>query len=119
MDGLYYPFYFEECRHRFIKEVLNLDLEEQATAGVNIVLTEFTVKFKRSLKKGDSFTVSCSAHRDVSGRPQFHLFQQIIRDGKVTTEGSFIATCVPAAGGRPFLPDHLVSSLQDTTPIGS
>ena len=38
MDGLYYPFYMEECRHNFAKEFLGIDLAEEAKKGVNIVL---------------------------------------------------------------------------------
>jgi acyl-CoA thioesterase FadM len=30
MDGLYYPFYMEWCRHDFIKEALGFDFEEEA-----------------------------------------------------------------------------------------
>ncbi|HVK48614.1 MAG TPA: hypothetical protein VM488_12230 [Pseudobacter sp.] len=29
VDGLYYPFYMEWCRHDFVREVLGFDFEEE------------------------------------------------------------------------------------------
>ena len=51
MDGLYYPFYMEYCRHDFIKEILGFDLETEAKNGVYMVLSQYTIKFLRSLKR--------------------------------------------------------------------
>ena len=58
MDGLYYPFYMEYCRHDYIREVLGFDFEEEAKKGVNMVLSKYTLQFVRSLKKGDEFIVT-------------------------------------------------------------
>jgi acyl-CoA thioester hydrolase len=60
MDGLYYPFYMEWCRHAFIKEELGFDFEEEARNGVFMVLSGYEIKFLRSLKKGDVFQVTCA-----------------------------------------------------------
>jgi len=51
VDGLYYPFYFEECRHKYLKDITGIDIEEYAKQGLNLVLAEYTLKFKTSLKK--------------------------------------------------------------------
>jgi acyl-CoA thioester hydrolase len=112
MDGLYYPFYMEWCRHDFVKEQLGFDLEAKAKEGTNMVLSQYTIKFKRPLKKGDELIVTCSAHPDKEGKPRFHLKQEILCDGKVMTEGTFSATCISADGGRPFIPANIVEKLE-------
>ena len=112
MDGLYYPFYMEYCRHEFIKDVLGFSLEEEAHKGVNMVLSQFTIQFVRSLKKDDQFTVSCELFAEKSDKPQIH-FQQIIKlNGKIVTKGVFTGTCVSATGGRPFLPEAIKELLK-------
>ena len=107
MDGLYYPFYMEDCRHSFAKEVLDFDLEENARNGTNIVLSEYTLKFLRPLKKDDRFTVTCLVIADSEGKPKIYFKQTIIKDGKAMTEAVFTATCVLSSGGRPFIPEGL------------
>ena len=113
MDGLYYPYYMEVCRHEFIKEVLGFDLEEEASRGINMVLSQFTIKFVRSLKKGDEFKVTCELYADSAGQPRLHFKQKILKNNKLMTIGTFSGTCVAASGGRPFLPDTLKTMLQD------
>lgn len=111
MDGLYYPFYMEDCRHKFVKEVLHFDIEEEAKKGINMVLTGYTLKFLRPLKSGDVFQVNCVLLRDQSSNAKLHLKQGIYLNNKLYTEAVFTATCVPAAGGRPFLPESIIALL--------
>jgi acyl-CoA thioester hydrolase len=117
VDGLFYPFYMEYCRHDYIKEVLGFDLAYEASQGVNIVLTQYVIRFKRSLKKGDVITVTCEAHPDAEGQPVFHLVQEIRREGKLVTEGIFSATFVSAFGGKSYLPDEIISRLAASSPL--
>lgn len=107
MDGLYYPFYMEYCRHDYIREVLGFDLEEQAHKGVFMVLSQYTIKYVRSLRKGDEFTVTCELFGDQNGQPKLHFKQSIMMNGKVMTSAVFTGTCIPATGGRPYLPEAL------------
>lgn len=116
MDGLYYPFYMEWCRHAFILEELGFSLEEEAHKGVNMVLSQYTIQFVRSLKKGDTFTVSCELFADKSEKPQIHFEQKIMLNNKLVTKGVFTGTCVSATGGRPFLPDA-IKELLKTAPV--
>ena len=116
VDGLYYPFYMEACRHDFIREVLGFDLENEAAKGNNMVLSQYTLKFVRSLKKGDEFLVTCGVFGDAGGQPRLHFKQTIVLNKKLMTTGIFSGTCVPAAGGRPFLPENLKRYLQ-TLPL--
>jgi acyl-CoA thioester hydrolase len=113
MDGLYYPFYMEHCRHDFIREELGFDFEEQAKNGVYMVLSQYKINFLRSLKKGDEFSVTCSVFTDKDKLPRLHFKQSIIMNGKVMTKGIFTGTCVPAAGGRPYLPEELKEKFEN------
>lgn len=107
VDGLYYPFYFEECRHQYVKDAFGIDIVEYAKKGLNLVLAEYTLKFRTSLKKGDHLIVTCELTPIEGSRAKFGFTQQILCHGKVASEATFVATCVPAAGGRPFIPEEL------------
>lgn len=111
MDGLYYPFYLEYCRHDYIRDVLEFDFEEEAKNGVNMVLTKYTIQFVRSLKKGDQFIVTCKLHLDNNNKPVLHFSQTILLNNKIVTKAVFSGTCVKAGGGRPFLPENLQERL--------
>jgi len=117
MDGLYYPFYLEECRHRYAEEVLHFGVKANAERGINIVLSQYTLKFLRSLRKDDAFVVTCSAHPDKNNKPQFHLKQEIRRDGKLVVTALFTATCVKASGGRSFVPEEVLALIADAEPV--
>jgi acyl-CoA thioester hydrolase len=113
MDGLYYPFYMEWCRHDYIREVLGFDLEEQAKNGVFMVLSQYTIKYLRSLKKDDQFTVTCDLYADKAGQPRLHFKQTIMMNGKVMTTAVFTGTCIPATGGRPYLPEAIAQLIAE------
>ncbi len=111
VDGLYYPFYMEDCRHQFLKDITGISIEEYAERGLNLVLAQYTLKFKKSLKKGDKLVVNCELIPTENSRSKFSMKQQILCDGKVAAEATFIATCVPSGGGRPFIPDEIKAQL--------
>ena len=113
MDGLYYPFYMEYCRHDFIREVLGFDFEKEALAGVNMVLSRYTLQFVRSLKKGDTFQVTCAPLLDKNNKSVLHFRQTILLNNKIVTKAVFSGTCVKSTGGRPYLPDNLLEKLAD------
>ena len=113
VDGLYYPFYMENCRHDYIREMLGFDFETEARNGVNMVLSRYTLQFVRSLKKGDTFQVSCSPLRDKTNKAVLHFKQTILLNNKIVTKAVFSGTCVRSTGGRPFLPETLTEKLAD------
>jgi acyl-CoA thioester hydrolase len=113
MDGLYYPFYMEECRHAYIKEVLGFDFVQQAEQGVFMVLSEYSIKFIRSLKRNDNFDVTCAVFTDAKGLPRLHFKQSIVKNGKIMASGVFTGTCIPATGGRPYIPEELKANFAD------
>lgn len=118
VDGLYYPFYFEECRHKYINDVLGINIVEYAKRGLNLVLSEYTLKFKNSLKKGDELTVTCQIVPSENSRLKFAFEQKIFCEGKVAAEGTFTGTCVPASGGRPSVPEEIKNYLA-SNPVAS
>ena len=115
MDGLYYPFYFELCRHQYVKDVIGVDIVEYAKRGLNLVLAEYTLKFKASLKKGDQLLVNCQLTPVENSRTKFGFAQQMFCNDKIAAEATFVATCVPTDGGRPFVPDEFKKHLHHPT----
>jgi acyl-CoA thioester hydrolase len=113
MDGLYYPFYMEYCRHDYIREILGFDLETEAKNGIYMVLSNYSISFLRSLKKGDEFIVTCTLYADKAGLPKLHFKQEIKLNGKVMTKAVFTGTCIPATGGRPYLPEFVLEKIKD------
>lgn len=104
MDGLYYPFYMEHCRHDFIKDILEFDIEEEAMNGINMVLSSYTIDFLRPLKKGDEMNVTCEVFSDDKDQPKIHFKQNILVNGKVMAKAVFTGTCIKSSGGRPYIP---------------
>ncbi|RFZ90271.1 thioesterase [Mucilaginibacter conchicola] len=117
MDGLYYPFYLEWCRHDFIRDVLGFDLYAEAEKGIYMVLSSYSLHFIRSLKKGDEFIVTCEVFKDKGGSPKLHFKQTILLNKKIVTKAVFSGTCIPAAGGRPYLPESVAHLLKDVPEI--
>lgn len=110
LDGLYYPFYMEKVRHEFMKEVHGIDIIEAAKEGKLYVLMSYEMRFKNSLKKGDSVEVTCEL-KPISAL-KFGFHQKMIANDKVCAEADFVCTCVPAGGGRPSLPEELKKALE-------
>ena len=111
MDGLYYPFYFEECRHKFLHDVIGIDIQEFSQQGNNLVLVEYSLKFKSSLKKDDTISVTCELLSSPKSRTKFAIGQTIICNAKVAAAATFIVTCLPTAGGRPFIPEAIAAQI--------
>ena len=108
VDGLYYPFYMEWTRHAFMKEELGLDLEQEFTEGRIHMILEYTMRFKKSLQKGDEMQVTCSvAENEKKNRVNF--VQQIIVNGSVYAEAVFVATCL--VNGRPSVPEVVKNAI--------
>ncbi|MHC6201534.1 acyl-CoA thioesterase [Elizabethkingia miricola] len=113
MDGLYYPFYMEYCRHEYIDVILGLNLENEAKKGVNMVLSGYTINFLRSLKQDDTFIVTCELFRDKNNTPKLYFKQSIMMNNKIITKAIFTGTCVLSTGGRPFIPETIKSIIEN------
>ena len=110
VDGLYYPFYMEWTRHAFMKEHLGVDLEAEFAEGRIHMLLEYTLRFKKSLKKGDEMQVTCALAANEK-RNRVNFVQQILVDNVVYAEAVFTGTCLEK--GRPVIPAFLRSAIHD------
>jgi acyl-CoA thioester hydrolase len=112
MDGLFYPYYMEKTRHAFCEDTFKVDLKGMAEEGINWIITEYTIKFKKSLTTDDEFEVDCYAELISPIKVKFE--QKMIKDGKVVTTGTFITTMVNTSGGRPFILDEVKEKIEET-----
>ncbi len=108
VDGLYYPFYMEWARHAYMKEVLGLDLHDEFKQGRLHMLVEYSLRFKKSLVRGETMTVSCQLQANEK-KTRVNFIQQIKVNDKVYAEGVFVATCL--INGRPGLPEVVKQAL--------
>ncbi|MFJ5162407.1 acyl-CoA thioesterase [Pantoea sp. NPDC088449] len=108
VDGLYYPFYMEWTRHAFMKEELGLDLEQEFAEGRLHMILEYTLRFKKSLQKGDEMHVTCALQANEK-RSRVNFVQQILVNDTLYAEAVFTATCI--ANGRPTVPDAVKNAI--------
>ncbi|WNJ77459.1 acyl-CoA thioesterase [Cedecea neteri] len=109
VDGLYYPFYMEWTRHAYMREALGIDIEEEFRQGKLYMVLEYSLRFRKSLQKGDNVEVTCQLERNEK-RNRVNFAQQIKVDGVVYAEATFIATCL--ANGRPSMPEAVLNALE-------
>ncbi|WP_267412530.1 thioesterase family protein [Pantoea sp. GM_Pan_4] len=108
VDGLYYPFYMEWTRHAYMREALGIDIEEKFSQGKIYMVLEYTLRFRKSLVKGDKVEVTCALEQNEK-RNRVNFVQQIKVDGVVYAEATFVATCL--ANGRPSMPEAVTRAL--------
>lgn len=109
VDGLYYPFYMEWTRHAYMREALGIDIEEEFRQGKLYMVLEYSLRFRKSLQKGDNVEVTCQLERNEK-RNRVNFAQQIKVDGVVYAEATFVATCL--ANGRPSMPEAVMNALE-------
>jgi len=108
VDGLYYPFYMEWARHAYMREALGIDIEEEFKQGRLYMVLEYSLRFRKSLQKGDRLEVTCALEKNEK-RNRVNFVQQIKVDGVVYAEATFVATCL--SNGRPSMPDAVMNAL--------
>lgn len=108
VDGLYYPFYMEWTRHAFMREALGIDIEEEFKQGKIYMVLEYSLRFRKSLVKGDKVEVTCELAKNEK-RNRVNFVQQILVNGVVYADATFVATCL--SNGRPSMPDAVVQAL--------
>ncbi|MEQ4532384.1 MAG: thioesterase family protein [Mixta sp.] len=109
VDGLYYPFYMEWTRHAFMREALGIDIEEEFKEGRLYMVLEYSLRFRKSLKKGDRMEVTCKLEKNEK-RNRVNFVQQILVEGAVFAEATFVATCL--VNGRPSMPEAVARALE-------
>jgi acyl-CoA thioester hydrolase len=108
VDGLYYPFYMEWTRHAYMREALGIDIEEEFKQGKIYMVLEYSLRFRKSLVKGDKVEVTCELAKNEK-RNRVNFVQQILVNGVVYADATFVATCL--SNGRPSMPDAVVQAL--------
>ncbi|HBW6183534.1 TPA: acyl-CoA thioesterase [Klebsiella pneumoniae] len=108
VDGLYYPFYMEWTRHAYMKDELGLDLEAEFKEGRLHMILEYSMKFRKSLLKDHNMEVTCQLQKNEK-RNRVNFVQQILVDGVVFAEATFVATCL--VNGRPSVPDVVQNAI--------
>lgn len=110
VDGLYYPFYMEWTRHAFMREALGIDIEEEFKQGKLYMVLEYSLRFRKSLVKGDNVEVTCALEKNEK-RNRVNFVQQIKVDGNVYADATFVATCL--VNGRPSMPEAVLNALAE------
>lgn len=110
VDGLYYPFYMEWTRHAYMREALGIDMEEEFKQGKIYMVLEYSLRFRKSLVKGDQVEVTCVLGKNEK-RNRVNFVQQILVNGVVYADATFVATCLQ--NGRPSMPDAVMNALAD------
>lgn len=110
VDGLYYPFYMEWTRHTYMREALGINIEEEFKQGKIYMVLEYSLRFRKSLVKGDKVEVTCVLAKNEK-RNRVNFVQQILVNGVVYADAIFVATCLQ--NGRPSMPDAVVNALAE------
>lgn len=108
VDGLYYPFYMEWTRHAFMKELIGLDLEKEFEQGRVHMIMEYTIHFRKSLKKGDTVEVTCEVKMGEK-KNRVNFIQKMMVNGVIYADATFVATCL--TNGRPSIPDKVIAAI--------
>ncbi|MDF7647800.1 acyl-CoA thioesterase [Pantoea sp. Acro-805] len=108
VDGLYYPFYMEWTRHAFMREALGIDIEEEFKQGKLYMVLEYSLRFRKSLVKGDNVEVTCALEKNEK-RNRVNFVQQIKVNDVVYADATFVATCF--SNGRPSMPEAVLNAL--------
>jgi acyl-CoA thioester hydrolase len=108
VDGLYYPFYMEWTRHAFLKEALGIDIEEAFRQGQVFMVLEYSLRFRKSLQKGDMMEVTCEVQKHEK-RSRVNFVQQIKVGDVVYAEAVFVGACF--MNNRPFVPEAIAAAL--------
>jgi len=108
VDGLYYPFYMEWTRHAFMREALGIDIEEEFKQGKLYMVLEYSLRFRKSLVKGDNVEVTCALEKNEK-RNRVNFVQQIKINDVVYADATFVATCL--SNGRPSMPEAVLNAL--------
>lgn len=109
VDGLYFPFYMEWCRHSYLKEVAGIDIELEFRKGFIYTMTNMSISYKKSLYSNDRLTVSCDLSRK-EGEFKFIFHERIFVMDKICAEAYVTAVCLKE--GRPIIPDPINKLLE-------
>nr|MBA2815471.1 thioesterase [Candidatus Pantoea persica] len=96
--ALYHPFYMEWTRHAFMREALGIYIEEEFKQGRLYMVLEYSLRFRKSLQKGDRLEVTYALEKNEK-RNRVNFVQQIKVDGVTYAEATFVATSEQRSAG--------------------
>jgi acyl-CoA thioester hydrolase len=103
-----YQNYLEHARHEFLL-ARGVDFPELTAQGIHLVVVHAELDYKRSLKPGDSFSVSVLC--EMEGKIRIVFVQDIVKaDGTVIMAARITGTALDLRG-RPRIPEGLVEKL--------
>lgn len=102
MNDYLYVKYLEDARHRFMSDI-GANFEEMAANGIIMTNAQITLKYKTTLTKGDSYTITTSMDRK---KIRFIFTQKIHnQDGKLCGDAEVVGVCL--VNGRPKVPAEI------------
>lgn len=106
VNNAHYLEYLEHARNLYLKKI-NTDVVKFAEKNINIVLVETHLKYKRSLKSGDRFTVH--THVSKPSKVRYLFKQAIFLEGTKTLilEAESTLCCVDSVTGKVCVPTEL------------
>lgn len=108
VNNAFYFVYMEHCRHQHLK-ILGFDFYEIQQQGIDLILRDCAIQFKKALSSGDHFTVH--SQFELKNRYRIHVYQEIFKDGMSIATGTFTVTGVNRHTGKLELPASLLSVL--------
>lgn len=110
-----YQNYLEHVRHEYLKSI-NIDFNEYAKKGINLVVVRAELDYKQPLTSGDKFIVGVNMAKE--SKLKFAFYQDIYRasDMKLVLKGKIIGTAINKSG-RPKIPEELDRILVANTEI--
>lgn len=105
LDGIYYPYYMENCRHEYLKEVFGIDIEKDFERGLNYTILEYNIRIKKSIPPECIISASSEIIKG-HGKYRFEFIEALFIDNAIYAEGHFSAVCLQRSG-RPCLPEPI------------
>ena len=106
-----YQNYLEHARHQFLK-AKNVDFAKLTAEGIHLVVIKAELEYKKSLKPGDTFTIS--VRMEKVGRVRWAFVQQVRRqtDNELMLIGRISGVGLNE-NGRPHVVPELEPLLKD------
>lgn len=107
VNNTHYFTYMAHARHKYLKEVLNIDFVELTRKNLHIILLSSSIEYKRSLQPYDKFYVTCKMIPKGKIRFIFEQEFRLIKDNALIAKGINIGACMDKNINRPFIPEEI------------
>jgi acyl-CoA thioester hydrolase len=109
VNNAVYQNYLEHARHEFLKSK-GLDFAQLTEQGIIVVVVRAEIDYRRSLRSGDSFSVSVEPTQESPVRLVFAQRITHAATGQIMLDARITTTAVNARG-RPYFPPELTPLL--------